>query len=48
VATDQVKLDSREIKVIVDRETEGIWRVEYFDDDGACYVGIFSEPHCIA
>ena len=21
------------------------WRVEYFDDDGGCYVTIFAGPH---
>jgi hypothetical protein len=27
-----------------DRETPGHWRVEWFDDDGACALGIFSGP----
>jgi hypothetical protein len=44
VATDEVKLDAREIKLFADRETDGVWRVEYFDDDGGCYVTIFSGP----
>ena len=27
-----------------DREHPGDWRVEYFDDDGGCYVTIFRGP----
>jgi hypothetical protein len=23
---------------------QGEWRVEYFDDDGGCYVAIFADP----
>ena len=33
-----------EIKVFEDRITSGEWRVEYFDDDGGCYVAIFAGP----
>jgi hypothetical protein len=29
---------------IEDRNENGIWRVEYFDDDGGCYVTIFAGP----
>jgi hypothetical protein len=29
-----------EIKVFEDRVVPGQWRVEYFDDDGGCYVAI--------
>jgi hypothetical protein len=34
-------LDS-EITVFEDRANEGDWRVEYFDDDGGCYITIFA------
>jgi hypothetical protein len=27
-----------------DREHEGEWRVEYFDDDGGCCVTVFAGP----
>ncbi len=27
-----------------DRDDDGKWRVEYQDDDGACYVTIFAGP----
>ena len=33
-----------EIKVFEDRIVSGQWRVEYFDDDGGCYVAIFAGP----
>jgi hypothetical protein len=33
-----------EIKVFEDRIAAGEWRVEYFDDDGGCYVTIFAGP----
>jgi hypothetical protein len=33
-----------EIKVFGDRIVSGQWRVEYFDDDGGCYVAIFAGP----
>ena len=33
-----------EIKLLPDREESDIWRVEYFDDDGGCYVMIFAGP----
>jgi hypothetical protein len=26
------------------RKEKGEWRVEYFDDDGGCYVTIFAGP----
>jgi hypothetical protein len=29
---------------IADRTGQPEWRVEYFDDDGGCYVTIFSGP----
>ena len=32
------------IHVFEDREHAGDWRVEYVDDDGGCYVTIFSGP----
>jgi hypothetical protein len=44
MAKGNVKLDSREIKVCADRVTEGAWRVEFSDDDGGCYVTVFSGP----
>ena len=34
----------RQVSVIEDREGTGEWRVEYFDDDGACYVTMFAGP----
>jgi hypothetical protein len=30
--------------VFEDRGEAGEWRVEYFDDDGGCYVTIFAGP----
>jgi hypothetical protein len=37
-----------DIKLIEDRsggdEWRGEWRVEYFDEDGGCYVTIFAGP----
>jgi hypothetical protein len=33
-----------EIHVAEDSLHPGDWRVEYFDDDGGCYVTIFSGP----
>jgi hypothetical protein len=30
--------------VFEDRDEAGEWRVEYFDDDGGCYVTIFAGP----
>jgi len=30
--------------VIADRTGQPEWRVEYFDDDGGCYVTIFAGP----
>ena len=33
-----------EIAIFEDRHGSGEWRVEYFDDDGACYVTIFAGP----
>jgi hypothetical protein len=30
--------------VFEDRQNNDNWRVEYFDDDGCCYVTIFSGP----
>jgi hypothetical protein len=32
------------LAVIADRTGRPEWRVEYFDDDGGCYVTIFSGP----
>ena len=31
-------------QVFEDRIVSGQWRVEYFDDDGGCYVTIFAGP----
>ena len=39
-----MKAESPEIKVFEDRTVSGEWRVEYFDDDGGCYVAIFAGP----
>ena len=33
-----------EVSVNEDRYGTGEWRVEYFDDDGGCYVTIFAGP----
>ena len=33
-----------EIQVFENRTVPGQWRVEYFDDDGGCYVAIFAGP----
>ena len=30
--------------VFEDRDQAGEWRVEYFDEDGGCYVTIFAGP----
>src|SRR3954469_8670948 len=34
----------REVSVLEDREGTGDWRVEFFDDDGGCYVTVFAGP----
>jgi alcohol dehydrogenase (cytochrome c) len=34
-----------EISAFEDREEDGEWRVEYFDDDGGCYVAVFAGPY---
>jgi hypothetical protein len=31
-------------RLFEDREHNGEWRVEYFDDDGGCYVTVFAGP----
>ena len=36
-----MKIDG-DIPVFEDRDGSGGWRVEYFDDDGGCYVTIFA------
>jgi hypothetical protein len=33
-----------DISAFEDREEDGEWRVEYFDDDGGCYVAVFAGP----
>jgi hypothetical protein len=33
-----------DLVVIADRTGQPGWRVEYFDDDGGCYVTIFAGP----
>jgi hypothetical protein len=33
-----------DISVFEDRKERGEWRVEYFDDDGGCYVTLFAGP----
>jgi hypothetical protein len=33
-----------EISVFQDRKQAGEWRVEYFDEDGGCYVTLFVGP----
>jgi hypothetical protein len=32
------------VSVREDRDGTGEWGVEYFDDDGACYVTVFAGP----
>src|SRR6516225_7584341 len=32
------------IAVFEDRREPGDWRVEYFDDDGGCFVTVFAGP----
>jgi hypothetical protein len=32
------------VTVIEDSDSTGDWRVEYFDDDGGCYVTMFAGP----
>ena len=34
-----------DLSVQEDKEAPGDWRVEYFDDDGSCFVTIFAGPH---
>jgi hypothetical protein len=34
----------QEVSVHEDRDGNGEWRVEYFDDDGACYGTVFDGP----
>jgi hypothetical protein len=34
----------RNVTVFEDRDGSGEWRVEYFDDDGGCYVTVFAGP----
>jgi hypothetical protein len=34
----------QEVSVHEDRDGTGEWRVEYFDDDGGCYVAVFGGP----
>ena len=36
------------LKVFEDRKYPGDWRVEYEDDDGGCYVAVFTGPRCRA
>jgi hypothetical protein len=33
-----------DIKLFRDKIDADAWRVEYFDDDGGCYVAIFGGP----
>ena len=34
----------QQVSVIEDGDGTGDWRVEYFDDDGGCYVTVFAGP----
>jgi hypothetical protein len=34
----------RQVAVFEDRHGSREWRVEYFDDDGGCYVTVFGGP----
>ena len=33
-----------DVWLVEDRKASGIWRVEYQDDDGGCYLTIFAGP----
>ena len=33
-----------DVWLVSDRHEKGVWRVEYQDDDGGCYVTIFTGP----
>jgi hypothetical protein len=33
-----------DVWLVADRRERGVWRVEYKDDDGGCYVTIFAGP----
>jgi hypothetical protein len=33
-----------DLKLFEDKASPGAWRVEYFDDDGGCYVTVFGGP----
>ena len=33
-----------DVRVFEDKEEEGDWRVEYFDEGGGCYIAIFAGP----
>lgn len=33
-----------EIEILKDKQNPGDWRVEWSDEDGSCYVTIFSGP----
>jgi hypothetical protein len=35
-------IGSTELLLFQDRFRSGEWRVEYFDDDGCCYVALFA------
>ena len=35
---------ARDINLFRDKVDADAWRVEYFDDDGGCYVAIFAGP----
>jgi hypothetical protein len=37
-------MSESDIMVFEDHIEEGEWHVEYFDDDGGCYVTIFAGP----
>ena len=39
-----VSLFHGEVSVNEDRHGSSEWRVEYFDDDGGCYITIFTGP----
>jgi hypothetical protein len=41
---DRALLGSIEIVLAQDRFAPNDWRVEYFDDDGCCYVTVFAGP----
>ena len=43
-AAERALVGSIELVVAQDHLRPSDWRVEYFDDDGCCYVAVFAGP----